>query len=471
MRILLIDASVPLRQQCAQYLSGHWPGAELQCTDAVLPQRTRAGDGPGGLQCYDALLLENRPGDGSGNLPSALAWLQQWQERVPGLPPAIVLCDQGGEDLAVQAIKLGAAGYLRQDKLTPERLTGAINDAILERAKANDRALALARLGASGANGAPVASGGVGTAGAPRARRAGEQAEPAVAPTVAVDVGTIGVAAASDAPRINGYRLLRMIGTGGTSKVFLAERLPRLGQPAPAPAQVVLKILDAHLMNGFFIERFIREYRIISAVQNEHVSRIYDQGVTDEHVYIAMEYFPGGDLRARLGSRKDANGVPRLSSMQTLKIVTQVARALDAIHSAGVIHRDLKPNNIMFRQSGHLALVDFGVAKQISEHTITATGALIATPLYMSPEQCLGKPQDARSDLYSLGVMLYEMFTGQPLFSSDNLAAIAFSHVHGEIPRLPPALTGYQSLMDRLLAKNPHDRFQSARELFGYIAY
>ncbi len=130
-----------------------------------------------------------------------------------------------------------------------------------------------------------------------------------------------------------------------------------------------------------------------------------------------------------------------------------------------------KPNNIMFRQTGHLALVDFGVARQMSEHTITATGGLIATPLYMRPEQCLGKPQDARSDLYSLGVMLYEMFTGQRLFESDNVAAIAFSHVHGEIPRLPAALAGYQSLMDRLLAKNPDERFQSARELFGYIAY
>ncbi len=418
-----------------------------------MPQRTRASDGLNGLQRYDVLLLHNRPADNTGNVPAAIAWLRHWQERIPGLPPAIVLCGQGGEDLAVQAMKLGAADYLRQDKLTPERLTGAISDAILERARANDHALARGRHGTQAA------------------RRAGDHAEPLIAPTVPVDISAIGVAAASDAPRINGYRLLRMIGSGGTSKVFLAERLPRLGQPAPVPAQVVLKILDAHLMNGFFIERFIREYRIISTVQNEHVSRIYDQGVTDEHVYIAMEYFPGGDLRARLGSRKDSANGPRLTSMQTLRVVTQVARALDAIHSAGVIHRDLKPNNIMFRQTGHLALVDFGVARQMSEHTITATGGLIATPLYMSPEQCLGKPQDARSDLYSLGVMLYEMFTGQRLFESDNVAAIAFSHVHGEIPRLPAALAGYQSLMDRLLAKNPDERFQSARELFGYIAY
>ncbi len=453
MRILLIDASVSLRQQCAQYLRSHWPGAELQCADAALPQRTRASDGPHGLQRYDVLLLDNRPGDNAGGQPAALSWLRTWRERVPGLPPAIVLCGQGGEDLAVQAMKLGAADYLRQDKLTPARLTDAINDAISERACASDRALAPGRLGTH------------------VSRRAGDLADPALGPTAPVDISAIGVAAAGDAPRINGYRLLRMIGSGGTSKVFLAERQPRLGQPAPAPEQVVLKILDAHLMNGFFIERFIREYRIISTVQNEHVSRIYDQGVTDEHVYIAMEYFPGGDLRTRLGSRKDSTQGPRLTSMQTLKIVTQVARALDAIHSAGVIHRDLKPNNIMFRQSGHLALVDFGVAKQLSEHTITATGSLIATPLYMSPEQCLGKPQDARSDLYSLGVMLYEMFTGKRLFDSDNLAAIAFSHVHGDIPRLPPALGGYQSLMDRLLAKNPDDRFQSARELFGYVAY
>ena len=228
----------------------------------------------------------------------------------------------------------------------------------------------------------------------------------------------------------------------------------------------MLKVLASQLMTDSFIERFIREYRIISGVQNEHVARIFDQGVTDDHVYIAMEYFPHGNLKARLEARDH----PPLTSMQTLKTVMQIARALDAIHTAGVIHLDLKPHNIMYRDAGHLALVDFGLAKQVDEKTITATGGgLLATPLYMSPEQCLGKPQDMRSDLYSLGVMFYQMLTGQRLFDSDNIATIVFSHVHGEIPRLPPNLAGYQTVLDRLLAKNPDDRFQSARELFAYI--
>lgn len=396
---------------------------------------------------YDVMLIDHHDPaqaapDGSG-APAGhdgIAWLRAYRDYVPGLPPIILLSSQSGEDTAVAAMKLGAADYLRRDKITAVRLVGAINEAILERARHHDRTLARARLAE---------------------RYADTQLMP-------LDVDSIGEAAPADAPAIKGYRMLRKIGEGGTSRVFLAERLAKMGQPAPEPKQVVLKVLNAGLIaDPAFIERFIREYRVISAVQNEHVARIYDQGITDEHLYIAMEYFPAGDLRTRMERQDSA----RLSSIQALKITMQIARALDAIHAAGVIHRDLKPHNIMFRDADHLALVDFGLAKQMGEKTITSTGGLLATPLYMSPEQCLGRGQDARSDLYSVGVILYEMLTGEHLYESDNLAGIAFQHVHAEIPRLPEALKGYQTLVDRLLAKNPDSRFQSARELFGYIAY
>ncbi len=439
MRILIVDASPNLRDLCTAHIALQWPGATVDARAQELPPRTRANDAIADWQRYDAVLLDHRADGQTG-----IAWLRACKDRVDSLPPTILLSDERGEDIAVQAMKLGAADFLGKDNLTPIRLVGAINDAILERARNHDRVLARARL----------------------ADRFNDTL------TQQFDTEAIGSAAAADVPKINGYRLLRKIGSGGTSKVFLAERLPRLGQAPPDPKQVVLKVLDAHLMNDSFIERFIREYRVISVVQNEHVARIFDQGITDDHLYIAMEYFPGGDLRARLGTRAEQVDGPRFTSMQTLKVVMQVARALDAIHTAGVIHRDLKPNNIMFRDDEQLALVDFGLAKQVGEKTITATGGgLLGTPLYMSPEQCLGKPQDARSDLYSLGVMLYEMFTGRRLFESDNLTTIAFSHVHGEVPPLPPNLAGYQVLLDRLLARNPDDRFQSARELFSYIAY
>ena len=498
MRILILDAAPALRDQCIAHIAAEWPGAAVDARALEPPQRTRTRDGPGEWQRYDAVLLDHHAAGHTG-----VEWLRACKDRAQVLPPVILLSDETGEDIAVEAMKLGAADYLRNDKLTPARLIGAINDAILERARYHDRVLARARLSdrfsdsitlpgviGMGRSGeppafnpaitapvmrAPGASGGTASVGAAHAAGTAHGMGAAHGTVSSHAAGTTHAASASgtdSSPKINGYRLIRQIGAGGTSQVFLAERLPRLGQPAPEPAQVVLKVLDANLMTDAFIERFIREYRIISAVQNKHVARIYDQGITDDHVYIAMEYFAGGDLRRRLGTRaQQANG-PLLTSMQTLRIVMQAARALDAIHSAGVIHRDLKPNNIMFRHGEQLALVDFGVAKQAGENTLTATGGtLLATPLYMSPEQCLGQPQDERSDLYSLGVMLYEMFTGRRLFESDNLAAIALSHVHGEVPRLPPALAGYQTLMDRLLAKNPDGRFSSARELFAYVAY
>jgi len=454
-RILIIDASPEFRDQCVEQIASHWPGAEV---DLRTPQEAATPQAQEWAR-YDVLLLDHQlqapaaapdeaaalqspPGPGAPTMLNhdGIAWLRAFREHIQGLPPIILLSAQTGEEVAVQAMKLGAADYIRRDKITATRLIGAINDAILERARDHDRLLARARL----------------------AERYSDTL------TLALDIDAIGVAAPPDAPAISGYKMLRKIGEGGTSRVFLVERQARMGQPAPEPRQVVLKVLNARLLaDQAFLERFIREYRVISAVQNEHVARIYDQGITDEHLYIAMEYFSGGDLRARM-ERRDAG---RLSSIQALKITMQIARALDAIHSAGVIHRDLKPHNIMFRDADHLALVDFGLAKQLGEETITSNGGLLATPLYMSPEQCLGRSQDARSDLYSLGVILYEMLTEERLYESDNLAGIAFQHVHADIPRLPPPLTGYQTLLDRLLAKHPDERFQSARELFAYIAY
>jgi serine/threonine protein kinase len=210
--------------------------------------------------------------------------------------------------------------------------------------------------------------------------------------------------------------------------------------------------------------RFLREYKIIQRIQNEHVVMIFDQGFASDNPWLAMEYFPGGDLQERI--RKG------ISSMGSLKILVQLAEALDAVHTAGVVHRDLKPQNIMFRANHRPAILDFGLAREIdATSTLTQKGMVMATPLYMSPEQCLGYPHDARGDLYAAGVILYEMLTGKHAYDGDNASALAYQHVHGEIPRLPKRLAGYQPLVDRLLAKRPDDRFQSARELFNYIAH
>ena len=256
---------------------------------------------------------------------------------------------------------------------------------------------------------------------------------------------------------VPGYTVVSMIGQGGQAKVYLAER-------SHDGLRVALKVLDRQLrQNPVFLERFVREYKLIASLEFEHVARIYDQGFSGDYPYIAMEFLPAGTLAARIHEG--------LSSRLALRIASQIARALDAIHGRGIVHRDLKPANILFRADGRPVIVDFGLAKDLTSlSNLTLTGQVLATPRYMSPEQCRGDPVDARSDLYSLGAVFYEMLTGRKIFESENPARLAALHMSGPIPKLPQRLAGYQPILERLLAKRPEDRFQSARELFALIA-
>jgi tRNA A-37 threonylcarbamoyl transferase component Bud32 len=438
MRILVIGAPPELARQCAFHIASYWPAAQVDGPVPALPSPL-----PDAAQ-YDAILLGHQPPAHDG-----MAWLETYTARLRALAPVIMLAtpsDPGGSDTALPALRHGAADHIATHRLTAHRLVGAINDAIRERAAWRERELARTRLAERFSAARTMVRSPSGKDAAPETFQHPRHGE---------------------VPEINGYRVKRQIGEGGTSRVYLADRVARLGQALPQPAEVVLKVVDArHVRNPAFIDRFIREYRIISTVQNQHVARIYDQGVTDDHLYIAMEYFPLGDLRTRM----DQRGAARMTPIESIRLVAQIARALDAIHQAGVTHRDLKPHNIMFRDAARLALVDFGLAKQQGEKSITASNSHGATPLYMSPEQSVGREQDARSDLYSLGVILYEMLVGEPLFDGDSIAAIAYKHVHADVPRLPAGLESFQSVVDRLLAKDPDKRFQTARELFAKIA-
>ena len=256
---------------------------------------------------------------------------------------------------------------------------------------------------------------------------------------------------------VAGYSVLHIIGHGGQARVYLAER-------EHDGLRVALKVLDRKLrQDATFLERFVREYKLIASMPSEHVARIYDQGFSGDYPYLAMEYLPSGTLASRI--------LEGLTSRMALRIVSQVARALDAIHSQGIVHRDLKPANILFRPDGRPVIVDFGLAKNLGwNSSLTVAGQLLATPRYMSPEQCLGHAVDARSDLYSLGAVFYEMLTGRKLFGTENVANLVNAHLHAPVPRLPERLAGYQPIVDRLLAKDPAERFQSARELFAKIA-
>jgi serine/threonine-protein kinase PpkA len=253
-------------------------------------------------------------------------------------------------------------------------------------------------------------------------------------------------------PLVPGYVIVHPIGQGGQAKVYLAER-------EHDGLRVALKVLDTKMrQDPVFLARFVREYKLLASLNNEHVVRIYDQGFTGEQPYIAMEFLPSGTLASRI--------VEGIAPRAAMRLMLQIARALDAIHAQGIVHRDLKPANILFRADGRPVIVDFGLAKDLGlQSTLTIAGKLFSTPRYMSPEQCLGRAVDTRSDLYSLGVIFFEMLTGRRMFDATNPAELIRLQVSEPAPRLPEPVADYQPILERLLAKKPDDRFQSVAEL------
>lgn len=259
-------------------------------------------------------------------------------------------------------------------------------------------------------------------------------------------------------PLIKGYRFMRRLGSTEHSGVYLAER-------ESTHLQVVLKVLrQAPGQNdsiGAF-DRFLQEYETIADMDHPNIVRIYDLGIGDDHAHIAMEYLAGGDLRLKIDT-----GIPERAAVQYLR---QIASALSAVHAKGVLHRDLKPGNIMLRSDGSMALIDFGLAKKARlEREITGKGEIFGTPYYMSPEQGHGNGVDERSDIYSLGVIFFEMLTGEKPFRADTAMGIIYKHANAPVPLLPTRFAKYQALLNMMLAKAPEDRLQSAAEVEEWL--
>jgi tRNA A-37 threonylcarbamoyl transferase component Bud32/CheY-like chemotaxis protein len=351
-------------------------------------------------QGYDAVLVSYEWPGGRG-----IEWVRDFAAR-PRFAPVIFLSENPDDAEAQEALKLGAHAALGKVKIDHARLLDAFASATGKQMQA----------------------------------RADWRTSPE-----AKEMQRFGEAF------IRGYRRVRRLAAGPVSELYLAES-------EQAGALVVLKVArDQQARNELdsSFRRFLQEYEIVQRIRHPGVVRLYDLGVSDEHAYLVMEYFRAGDLRRRMRSE--------LSPREALRISLEIARALDGIHQAGVLHRDLKPGNVMMRDDGSLALIDFGLAKDAAlAMEVTDHGTIFGTPHYMSPEQGHGEPIDGRSDLYSLGVILFEMLAREKPFLSENPMAIIYKHRKSPIPSLPAELAAFQPLVSKLLGKTPGERYPNA---------
>jgi len=357
---------------------------------------------PERLKNFDVLLVAcDFSQDGTAENPTLQAIRAVAAE--PRNPAIILLTTKGSEYTAVQAIKSGAFDYIPKTLLGREQVLSAVQRAMLHR------------------------KGLLGTRG-----------------------GTV-----TGVVRLFGYDMRRCLATRDSVSVHAAFSAER-------GKEVVLKVLHrgrGSLSRDANFERLVMEFKLLYDINDHAVAEIYDFRVTSQYCYIAMEYFPLGHLGTRLDSK--------LAPRDALYYAREIARALSIIHMAGVMHRDLKPANIMLRDDRSIALIDFGISQ--TTHTakvepVGSTREIAGTPYYMSPEQAAGLSSDERTDLYSLGVILYQMLTGDKPYVGTTADEILDQHRYAALPILPSELAICQPLLNKLLAKEPSQRFGSARE-------
>ena len=405
LRVLIVSDRIEFRQLVGHHVTLEWNSAHAAEYEPALRGRLRPGFTG---SAYDVVLLDHEVQDGRG-----LEWLEDLADRA-GFPPIIYFAPPTAGLVIRNALTAGAAHVLARGDFEHGQLVEALRDAL-----------------------------------ARRSNLLAETSRVAREPPPEDRFGSV---------RIRGHRCIQRLAIGGSSSVFLAESVA-------SGARFVLKIFrqvpDVVEGNPTF-ERFLREYELVAHLRHPNIARIHDLGIADDHLVLAMEYFPGGDLRARMAEPIG----PRVA----LGYVRQLAAALGALHEIGVLHRDVKPGNVLLREDGSVAFIDFGLARQVGlESDITGTGAIFGTPHYMSPEQGHGIPLDERSDLYSLGVILFEMLSGRKPYTAETPLAVIYHHANAPIPRLQEKCSSLQPLVDALLAKQAKDRPATAGAVVQWI--
>jgi DNA-binding NarL/FixJ family response regulator len=400
--LVVVGGDTKRVQWLTHHVTSHWPSAQVTTLRAgeTAPLSRLVSE-----RIPDAIILQadfaNEALSGA-----ALNTMAQLLRMQPALY-CILLADNGNEISAVRALKGGAKDYLSLAQITRDQLLTAVGEACAKRRLAAQAAAMMA------------------------------QSEN------------------STIIEVPGYSIVKEIATSNFSSVYLArsERLRR---------NVVLKVMtrgESEREMGD-AERFQREYEIISSITHRAIAEIHDFGSLPGHLYLAMEYFPCGDLRDRLRNP--------LSVDESLYYLRAIAEALRVIHVFGILHRDLKPANVMLREDNSPVLIDFGLARRsLDEIGNTGVGQVLGSPYYISPEQAQGQRVDVRTDLYSLGVMFYEMLTGQRPYGGRSAVAIMSQHTNSPVPSLPEATSMQQPLLDRLMAKQQSARYASADELLA----
>jgi CheY-like chemotaxis protein len=435
-RVLIVDEDRQYREWLSHHVQTVWPNATLELIDLDDFKRRRIALT---RRDCDLVLLSVTFGAGPDDPKSlGLEWLRKLRDQ-PGFPVVIAIASEGNELTAVRALRLGAADYLPKRLLTPERLSTALKvcQHLLERRR---------RPRESRSPVTPLA--GTGT---PAVSALGSGSSP-------TSVDRTATATTVNRALIPGYSISQILGESDKAVVYLAAS-SQLGR------NVALKVSAEarEPADDAGRQQFAREYAAVVAINHPTVVDLYDHGVQDGREFIAMEYFPCGDLKARLQHP--------ISEAEALDFVRRIAAALCVVHAAGLVHRDLKPPNVMLRETGEVVLIDFGLARGIDEgRGSTRTGMLRGSPYYMSPEQAQGQPLDGRTDLYSLGIMFYEMLTGRKPYVGSTAIEVLQQHVAAPTPTLPPPLARHQWLLERLIAKSRDDRFATAQAALDAIA-
>jgi tRNA A-37 threonylcarbamoyl transferase component Bud32/ActR/RegA family two-component response regulator len=409
--LLVLGVDLKRLQWLSHHVTTRWPNAVVSTVDPAnvdLVARTLEARDPDAVILLIDFAREADVGTGFARMAQLL--------RLRSGVSCLVLAENGDELTAVKTLKCGAKDYLPLAGLTGEALLAALADAcarhrsaLLDDGAAPDDAVASSR------------------------RR-----------------GTSPI-------HVPGYAIVKAIATSNFSAVYLArsERIRR---------NVVLKVIHRGSSTREMedAERFQREYEIISSITHRTIAEIHAFGALPDHLYLAMEYFPCGDLRDRLRNP--------LSMDESRYYLRTLAEALRVIHVFGILHRDLKPANVMLREDNAPVLIDFGLARRaVDSGDMTGVGQVLGSPYYISPEQSLGQRVDCRTDLYSLGVMFYEMLTGQRPYVGRSAVEVMAQHAEAPVPKLPPELSAQQPLLDRLMAKRAEQRYASADELLAEL--